>query len=54
MTTSVVFEPMTIGAEGIETSYLEAGSGPPVLMMHGSGPGVSGTANWQYNIPVLA
>jgi 2-hydroxymuconate-semialdehyde hydrolase/2-hydroxy-6-oxo-octa-2,4-dienoate hydrolase len=23
-------------------------------MMHGSGPGVSGTANWQYNIPVLA
>jgi 2-hydroxymuconate-semialdehyde hydrolase/2-hydroxy-6-oxo-octa-2,4-dienoate hydrolase len=22
--------------------------------MHGSGPGVSGTANWQYNIPPLA
>jgi pimeloyl-ACP methyl ester carboxylesterase len=54
MTTSVVFEPKTVGAEGVETSYLEAGSGPPVLMMHGSGPGVSGTANWQYNIPVLA
>ena len=54
MTTSVVFEPKTVGAEGVETSYLEAGSGPPVLMLHGSGPGVSGTANWQYNIPVLA
>jgi 2-hydroxymuconate-semialdehyde hydrolase/2-hydroxy-6-oxo-octa-2,4-dienoate hydrolase len=54
MTTSVVFEPKTVGAEGVETSYLEAGSGPSVLMMHGSGPGVSGTANWQYNIPVLA
>jgi len=54
MTTSVAIEPKTVGAEGVETSYLEAGSGPPVLMMHGSGPGVSGTANWQYNIPVLA
>ena len=39
---------------GIETSYLEAGSGPPVIMLHGSGPGVSGKANWQYNIPALA
>ena len=54
MTTSVALEPRTIGAGGIETSYLEAGSGPPVLMLHGSGPGVSGTANWQYNIPPLA
>jgi 2-hydroxymuconate-semialdehyde hydrolase/2-hydroxy-6-oxo-octa-2,4-dienoate hydrolase len=54
MTKSVVLEPGTIDAGGIETSYLEAGSGPPVVMLHGSGPGVSGTANWQYNIPVLA
>ena len=54
MTTSIVLEPRTIDAGGIETSYLEAGSGPPVLMLHGSGPGVSATANWQYNIPVVA
>lgn len=46
--------PRTIDAAGITTAYLEAGSGEPVLMLHGSGPGVSGTANWQYNIPVLA
>jgi pimeloyl-ACP methyl ester carboxylesterase len=46
--------PRTIEAGGITTAYLEAGSGDPVLMLHGSGPGVSGTANWQYNIPVLA
>ena len=33
---------------------LEAGSGEPVLMLHGSGPGVSALANWQHNIPTLA
>jgi pimeloyl-ACP methyl ester carboxylesterase len=43
-----------IQAAGIATAYLEAGSGDPVLMLHGSGPGVSGTANWQRNIPTLA
>lgn len=30
-----------------DTHYLEAGSGRPVLLIHGSGPGVSGRANWQ-------
>jgi 2-hydroxymuconate-semialdehyde hydrolase/2-hydroxy-6-oxo-octa-2,4-dienoate hydrolase len=54
MTTLVSLEPQVIDAGGVRTSYLEAGSGPPVLMLHGSGPGVSATANWQYNIPVLA
>jgi pimeloyl-ACP methyl ester carboxylesterase len=46
--------PRTIEAGGITTAYLQAGSGNPVLMLHGSGPGVSGTANWQCTIPVLA
>ena len=50
----IALEPRTIDAGGIETSYLEAGSGEPVLMLHGSGPGVSALANWQYNIPTLA
>jgi pimeloyl-ACP methyl ester carboxylesterase len=53
MTTPTV-APHTIDAGGIETSYLEAGSGKPVIMLHGSGPGVSGLANWQHNIPTLA
>ena len=44
----------TIDAGGIKTAYLEAGDGEPVLMLHGSGPGVSGTANWQLNIPTLS
>lgn len=52
--TSLVAELKTIGAGGIRTAYLEAGSGEPVLMLHGSGPGVSGTANWQLTIPTLS
>ncbi|WP_273735384.1 alpha/beta fold hydrolase [Mycolicibacterium septicum] len=44
----------TVDAAGIATAYLEAGTGEPVLMLHGSGPGASGTANWQYNISPLA
>jgi pimeloyl-ACP methyl ester carboxylesterase len=54
MTTSTVVAPHTIDAGGIETSYLEAGSGEPVIMLHGSGPGVSALANWQHNIPALS
>jgi pimeloyl-ACP methyl ester carboxylesterase len=54
MTTSIAAEPRTIDAGGIETNYLEAGSGEPVIMLHGSGPGVSALANWQHNIPTLA
>jgi pimeloyl-ACP methyl ester carboxylesterase len=54
MTTSIVARPRTIDAGGIETRYLEAGSGEPVIMLHGSGPGVSGLANWQHNIGALS
>lgn len=50
----IALEPRTIDAGGIETSYLEAGAGDPVVMLHGSGPGVSAMANWQYNIGTLA
>jgi pimeloyl-ACP methyl ester carboxylesterase len=31
-----------------------AGDGPPLLLLHGSGPGVSGWANFQHNLPVFA
>ena len=50
----IAVEPRTIGVGGIETSYLEAGAGEPVVMLHGSGPGVSAMANWQHNIPTLS
>lgn len=41
-------------AEPIDTYYLVAGSGDPVVLLHGSGPGVSAWANWQHTIPGLA
>ncbi|QTJ64370.1 alpha/beta fold hydrolase [Rhodococcus sp. ZPP] len=44
----------TIEVAGIATNFHEAGSGDPVLLLHGSGPGVSAWANWQHTIPVLA
>jgi pimeloyl-ACP methyl ester carboxylesterase len=36
------------------THYLEAGSGRPVVFLHGSGPGVSALANWRFTIPVIS
>lgn len=41
-------------AGSIKTNYLEAGSGPPVVLVHGSGPGVTAYANWRLAIPGLA
>lgn len=44
----------SILAAGIQTNYLEAGSGDTVILIHGSGPGVTAYANWRLSIPVLA
>ena len=41
-------------AAGLKTNYLEAGEGEPVVLIHGSGPGVTAYANWRLVIPVLA
>ena len=43
-----------VDAGGIKTNYLEAGAGPPVVLIHGSGPGVTAYANWRLTIPGLA
>jgi len=37
-----------------ETNVHDRGSGVPVLMVHGSGPGVSAWANWRHAIPPLS
>jgi 2-hydroxymuconate-semialdehyde hydrolase len=37
-----------------DTNLHDLGSGPPVLFIHGSGPGVSAWANWRLALPVLA
>jgi pimeloyl-ACP methyl ester carboxylesterase len=41
-------------AGGITTNYLEAGEGPAVVLIHGSGPGVTAYANWRLVLPALA
>lgn len=51
-------EPPEIGrrvdAAGISTNYLESGDGPVVVLVHGSGPGVSAYANWRLTTPGLS
>jgi 2-hydroxymuconate-semialdehyde hydrolase len=44
----------TVTAAGIVTNYHDVGEGAPVVMIHGSGPGVSAWANWRLNIAALA
>jgi len=44
----------TAVANGIKTNYLEAGKGDPVVLIHGSGPGVTSYANWRLVLPALA
>ena len=44
----------TLMAAGIETNVHDVGQGHPVMMIHGSGPGVSAWSNWRLNLPVLA
>jgi 2-hydroxymuconate-semialdehyde hydrolase len=44
----------TINAGGIATNYHDQGEGFPVLLIHGSGPGVSAWANWRLNIGPLS
>ena len=41
-------------ANGIRTNYHDKGSGDTVVLVHGSGPGVSAWANWRLTMPDLA
>lgn len=46
----------SVDAGGITTNYLRSGdpAADPVVLLHGSGPGVSAYANWRLTIPALA
>ena len=46
----------TIQTGAFQTNYHDMGAGGvcPLLMIHGSGPGVSAWANWRGNIPALS
>jgi 2-hydroxymuconate-semialdehyde hydrolase len=43
----------SVSANGLATNYHDYGSGDPVLLLHGSGPGVSAWANWRLALPAL-
>lgn len=40
--------------DGLQIHYQEEGSGPPVVFLHGSGPGASGWSNFRRNYPFFA
>jgi 4,5:9,10-diseco-3-hydroxy-5,9,17-trioxoandrosta-1(10),2-diene-4-oate hydrolase len=53
--TSLDFESTSRYLEGdCRLHYHEAGAGPALVLLHGSGPGVSGWSNFRGNFPVFA
>jgi pimeloyl-ACP methyl ester carboxylesterase len=43
----------TIEAGGVRLHYNDIGAGPPVVCLHGGGPGASGWSNFSQNVPAL-
>lgn len=56
METTIAGRGKTVSAFDIQTNYHEAGpeTGKPVILLHGSGPGVSAWTNWKGVIPELS
>jgi len=44
----------TVMTGGYKTNYHDIGTGHPVVLIHGSGPGVSAYANWFKAFPILS
>lgn len=44
----------SVDAGGVKTNYHDLGEGRPVILIHGSGPGVTAWANWRLNLPALS
>lgn len=43
-----------VDAGGLRMHYVEAGSGPPLVCVHGGGPGSNGLSNYQRNLGPLS
>jgi 2-hydroxy-6-oxonona-2,4-dienedioate hydrolase/4,5:9,10-diseco-3-hydroxy-5,9,17-trioxoandrosta-1(10),2-diene-4-oate hydrolase len=43
----------SVSVHGHDLAFHDVGSGPPVVFLHGSGPGVTGMANFGDNLPAL-
>ena len=46
--------PRTVRVGDIDISYDDIGSGPPLVLLHGTGPGASGWSNFRLTIPAFA
>jgi pimeloyl-ACP methyl ester carboxylesterase len=44
----------TVTVDGVSINYHDKGQGDAILLIHGSGPGVTAWANWRLIIPELA
>ncbi|MGH3864236.1 4,5:9,10-diseco-3-hydroxy-5,9,17-trioxoandrosta-1(10),2-diene-4-oate hydrolase [Actinokineospora sp.] len=54
MTSTVDTRSGFVDAGGYQVHYQESGSGAPVVLLHGGGPGASGWSNFGRNFPVFA
>ncbi|SRX83240.1 alpha/beta fold hydrolase [Mycolicibacterium parafortuitum] len=48
------FDAKTVTVDGLVTSYLEAGQGDPVVLLHGGEFGASARIGWEHTIAALA
>lgn len=46
--------PKSVTTNGYQTAYYEAGSGDPVVLIHGGGAGADSAGNWSSCLPLLA
>ncbi len=53
MTSNTMTE-RTVRVDGKDIFVAEAGTGPPIVLLHGGGPGASGVSNYSRNIDALA
>ena len=43
-----------VDADGVHTHYIEVGAGPPLLLVHGGGPGADAWGNWSACLPLYS